>query len=218
MSETQTEMIYTEPPGALSMSTGEALFTQRAIRRFRHDRAISDGHIEIMLDAAAKAPNGGNVQPGRFLVIRDSSLIHDFGRLYHEAWWKKRRDDYGWNGPQDIPEDSVYRWHALLANEMSQAPLVILALTASGGHPSSIFPAVQNLLLAARSLGIGSVLTTLHDDVMERVYTMFDLPPDVFFHCCLPLGYPRGHFGPTRRLPTSRTTYWNRWGESPPWK
>ena len=60
---------------------------------------------------------------------------------------------------------------------MSKAPLVILALSMSrSGHASSIFPAVQNLLLAARSLGIGSVLTTLHDDVIERVYTMFNLP------------------------------------------
>jgi len=197
---------------------GEALFTQRAIRRFRHDKPISDAHIKILLDAAAKAPNGGNRQPGRFLVIRDPSLIHDFGKLYHEAWWAKRRDDSGWSGPEDIPEGSIYRWSALLADEMSKAPLVILALSMSGsGHASSVFPAVQNLLLAARSLGIGSVLTTLHDDVVERVYTMFNLPRDVVFHCCLPLGYPRGRFGPTRRFPTSQTTSWNRWGESPPW-
>ena len=219
MSENQMEMIYTEAPGELSMSTGEALFTQRAIRKFRHDKPISDAHIKILLDAAAKAPNGGNTQPGRFLVIRDPSLIHDFGKLYHEAWWAKRRDDHGWSGPQDIPEGSIYRWSALLADEMSKAPLVILALSMSrSGHASSIFPAVQNLLLAARSLGIGSVLTTLHDDVIERVYTMFNLPPDLIFHCCVPLGYPRGRFGPTRRLPTSQTTSWNRWGKSPPWE
>lgn len=113
MSEDQTEMIYTEAPGELSMSTSEALFTQRAIRRFGHDRAVSDAHIKILLDAA-KAPNGGSAQPGRFLVVRDPSLIHDFGKVYHEAWWAKRRDDYGWSGPQDILDGSIYRWGALL--------------------------------------------------------------------------------------------------------
>jgi nitroreductase len=219
MSEKQEDMVYTRTPDELSMSTGEAMFTQRAIRRFRHDKPISDADIQILLDAAAKAPNGGNTQPARFLVIRNPSLINDFGKLYHEAWWAKRRDDSGWAGPQDIPEGSIFRWAALLADEMSRAPLVILALSVPGsGHGSSVFPAVQNLLLAARSLGIGSVLTTLHDDVMERVYAMFGLPPDMIFHCCLPLGYPRGHFGPTRRFPTSMTTSWDRWGNSPPWQ
>ncbi len=107
---------------------------------------------------------------------------------------------------------------ALLADEMVDAPVVVLAFTVGRpGGASSVFPAVQNLLLAARALGIGSVLTTLHADVMDRVYEMFDVPGDAEFHCCIPLGYPRGSFGSTRRFPTAETTSWDSWGTRPPW-
>lgn len=87
----------------------------------------------------------------------------------------------------------------------------------SGVAASSTFPGVQNLLLAARALGLGSVLTTLHPQVMERVNAMFEVPEEMEFHCCIPIGYPRGKFGPTSRLPTSATTSWDRWGQPPPW-
>ncbi|NIM29287.1 MAG: hypothetical protein GTO28_15770 [Gammaproteobacteria bacterium] len=213
------EMTYIDTPADLTMPIGEAMFSQRAIRRMRHDRPVSDEELKTVLDAASKAPNGGNAQPARFLVIRDREKIRAFGKLYHEAWWAKRRDEYGWTGKSDIPEGSVYKMPALLADEMVDAPVVILAFTVGrGGGASSIFPAVQNLLLAARAIGIGSVLTTLHADVMERVYAMFNIPDDAEFHCCIPLGYPRGRFGPTRRFPTAGTTSWDTWGAPPPWK
>jgi len=213
------EMTYVEMPKDLTMPIGEAIFTQRAIRRLQHDKPIRDADLKTILDAASKAPSGGNTQPGRFLVIRDLDAIQTFGKLYHEAWWAKRRDEYGWKDKSDIPEGSVFLMPALLADEMVDAPVVILAFTVGGsGGASSIFPAVQNLLLAARALGIGSVLTTLHADVMERVYDMFGVPTDAELHCCIPLGYPRGNFGPTRRFPTADTTSWNTWGAPPPWK
>jgi nitroreductase len=212
------KMTYLEVPAALTVPIGEAMFTQRAIRRLRHDKPVSDTDLKIVLDAASKAPNGGNTQPARFLVVRDRDRIQAFGKLYHEAWWAKRRDEYGWKGKTDIPEGSVYKMPALLADEMVDAPVVILAFTVGRpGGASSVFPAIQNLLLAARALGIGSVLTTLHADVMDRVYEMFNVPGDAEFHCCIPLGYPRGSFGPTRRFPTARTTGWNSWGTPPPW-
>jgi nitroreductase len=84
-----------EPPAELDMPIGEAMFTQRAIRRLDPNRPIGDAQIELMLNAASKAPNGGNAQPGRFLVIRDRELIKRFGKLYHQAWWAKRRDELG---------------------------------------------------------------------------------------------------------------------------
>jgi nitroreductase len=102
---------------------------------------------------------------------------------------------------------------------MVNAPTVILVYSAASGvAASSTFPGVQNLLLSARALGLGTVLTTLHPQVMERVNAMFGVPDEMAFHCCIPLGYPRGNFGPTSRLPTSTTTSWDRWGQSPPWK
>ena len=72
-------------------------------------------------------------------------------------------------------------------------------------------------MLAARALGIGSVPTTLHPQVLERVYALLDIPPEMDFHLCIPLGYPRGNFGPTQRRPTAETTYWNHWGAPVPW-
>lgn len=210
------EMIRLEPPAELDMPIGQAMYTQRAIRRLDPKRPISDAHIKLMLDAASKAPSGGNTQPARFLVIRSPEKISDFGKLYHEAWWAKRRDELGWTGKADIPPDSVYRHAAKLADEMSQAPLIILAF-GQGGAANSVLPPVQNLLLAARALGIGSVLTTLHAQVMERVYELFGVPETVQFHCCIPLGYPRGNFGLTSRLPSARTTHWDRWDQPPPW-
>jgi len=210
------EMIRLDPPAELAMPIGEAMYTQRAIRRLDPGRPIGDAQIKLMLDAASKAPNGGNTQPARFLVIRSRERIRAFGALYHEAWWAKRRDELGWTSRDDIPADSVYRHAALLADEMAEAPLVVLAF-AVGGAASSVFPAVQNLLLAARAMGIGSVLTTLHPQVMERVYALLGVPQGTQFHCCIPLGYPRGRFGTTARLPTAETTHWDAWGERAPW-
>ncbi len=213
------DMVRLAPPTELTMPIGEAMFSQRAIRRLDPDRPVTDDQIEIMLNAASKAPNGGNTQPARYLVIRDRADIQAFGKLYHEAWWAKRRDAYGWNSRADMPEDSSYRHAALLADEMVNAPAVILVYSqVHGAAASSTFPGVQNLLLAARALGVGSVLTTLHAEVMERVNAMLGVPDEMVFHCCIPIGYPRGKFGPTSRLPTGETTSWGRWGNPPPWK
>jgi nitroreductase len=213
------EMVRLDPPAELTMPIGEAMFSQRATRRLDPNRPVTDAQLRIILDAASKAPNGGNTQPARYLVIRERNAINAFGKLYFEAWWAKRRDAYGWSSKADIPENSPYRLAALLADEMVNAPAVILVYSEpTGVAASSTFPGVQNLLLAARALGLGSVLTTLHAEVMERVNAMFGVPGEMVFHCCIPLGYPRGRFGPTSRLPTSATTSWDRWGAAPPWK
>lgn len=210
--------IRLDPPAKLNTNLGEAMFSQRAIRRLKPD-PISDEDLKIILDAASKAPNGGNRQPGRFLVIRSREKIQAFGKLYREAWWAKRAgENKPWKTREEIPaDDVVHQSAALLADEIKDAPVVILAFATVKGMGSSIFPPVQNLLLSARALGIGSTLTTLHPTVMERVYEMFGIPAEMEFHCCLPLGYPRGRFGPTSRLSTAETTSWDRWGQSPPW-
>lgn len=198
----------------LSMPLGEAIFTQRSIRRFKPD-SIPLEDIHLLLEAAVKAPNGGNQQVARFLVVNDHTMIREFGALYHEAWWAKRRDE-GYQGREDLPP----RFHpaAGLADAMKDVPCVIFALAIQDGPPDSVIPAVQNLMLAARALGIGCVPTTLHPTVMARFRTMFGIPENVGFHFCVPLGYPQGNFGPNVRKPTSETTYLNRWNAAVPWK
>jgi len=198
----------------LSMPVGEAMFTQRAIRRFRPDR-IPLEDVRLVLEAAVKAPNGGNQQVARFLVVNDPAVIREFGALYHEAWWAKRHDE-GFADFDALPR----RFHpaAKLADAMKDAPCIVFALAVHNGPADSVIPAVQNLMLAARAIGVGSVPTTLHPTVMDRFYAMFDIPGDVAFHFCIPLGYPQGNFGPTTRKPTSETTFLDRWEAPVPWE
>jgi nitroreductase len=200
-------------PSRLSMPIGEAMFTQRAIRRYLPDPIPVDD-LHVLLAAAVKAPNGGNQQIARFLVVTDRDTVRAFGGLYREAWWAKRHDE-GFADYDALPE----RFHpaAGLADAMVEVPCVILAFALHHGPADSVIPAVQNLMLAARALGIGSVPTTLHPTVMARVYELFGIPDDVAFHFCVPLGYPQGNFGPNVRRPTSETTYLDRWGSPVPW-
>jgi len=88
----------------LSMPLGQAMSTQRSVRRLKPD-PVPVGLIHLLLEAAVKAPNGGNRQPGRFLVVTDRAKIKEFGKLYHEAWWAKRKEERGWTKKSDIPAD-----------------------------------------------------------------------------------------------------------------
>ena len=198
---------------------GEALFTQRSVRRLKPDPLPMED-LHLIMEAAVRAPNGGNRQPGRFLLLTDREIIRKMAALYHEAWWAKRRDEKGWTRPEDIPlDDTNHRSAMQLADEIGSVPAMVLAWALPGGGPNSVIPAVQNLMLAARALGIGSVPTTLHKDVMDRVHDLLGVPKDVSFQFLVPLGYPRdgARFGGSRRLPTAQTTYLNRWGAAVPW-
>jgi nitroreductase len=202
----------------LSMPVGEAMFTQRAIRRFKPDPIPMDD-LRLIIEAGVRAPNGGNRQIARFLLLTDRQRIREFGALYREAWWAKRRDEgHQWRSIDDIPvEQKTHRSAAGLADAMRDVPCVVFALAMPPGWAHSVIPATQNLMLAARALGIGSVPTTLHPSVMDRFNAMFGIPKDVAFHFCIPLGYPQGGFGPNVRRPTSETTYLDRWEARVPW-
>jgi nitroreductase len=198
----------------LTMSLGEAIFTQRAIRRFRPD-PIAEEDLRAVLEAAIRAPSGGNVQPWHFLVIRDEELRARFGELYREAWWAKRRDA-GIHGPEDIPEsDRVGRSAMRLADEIGRAPAIVLvcAMGRGPGAMGSVIPAVQNLLLAARALGIGGTITTLHPQVEERVHALLGIPASAQVVYAVPLGYPRGRFGPAQRKPLAEASSLDRFGQ-----
>jgi len=200
--------------GRLSMPLGDVIFTQRSIRRFRPD-PVSLADVHLILEAAVRAPNGGNQQIARFLVVNDRAMIRDFGVLYHEAWWAKRHDE-GFRQREDLPPRFLPA--AGLADAMTEVPCVVFALAMHNGPADSVIPAVQNLMLAARAIGIGTVPTTLHPSVMTRFRAMFGIPEDVGFHFCVPLGYPQGNFGPNARQPTSTTTFLDRWGAPVPWE
>jgi len=202
---------------ALTGPIGELMFTQRSIRRFRPDRLPVE-HLRIIASAASKAPSGGNRQQGRLLFVTDREKIEAFGVLYRDSWWRKRKDDQGWDGPEDVGEiDGSMRSAMRLADEMKDVPALAFVLSLPPAQPESVLPAAQNLMLSARALGIGSVPTRLHPDDYPAFRAMFDIPESVELYFAIPLGYPRGRFGPTSRLPTAETTHWDHWGGRVPW-
>lgn len=199
----------------LAMPLGEAIFSLRAIRRLKPD-PIPDGDIRDILEAAIRAPNGGNAQQWHFLVVKDAALRAQFAPLYHEAWWAKRQDA-GFHRPEDLPRS--FHPAMRLADEIGQVPVLILVCaTAQGVGPmASVIPAVQNLLLAARALGIGGTITTLHPQVEERVHALFGIPDTAQVVYCIPLGYPKGRFGPNQRKPVTEVCSYDHWGTEVPW-
>ena len=195
---------------------GEAMFSQRAIRRFRPDPIPAEVMQDIM-QAAIRAPNGGNNQGWHFIVVQDEEMRSKLGELYHEAWWAKRADA-GIMGPQDIPPGpSSMRSAMRLANEIGDAPVMVLVCaTAQGAQAAgSVIPAAQNMLLAARAFGIGGTIATLHPVVEERVHELFGIPDEAQVVYCMPFGYPRGNFGPVTRRPLNEVCSYDRWGAPP---
>lgn len=203
------------------ISLFEAIHTQRAIRRFTGE-PVSDEVIERILEAAVRAPSGRNTQPWRFVVIRDAATKRKIGEYYRLAC-----EDAG-IGQELIPglSKKVNESVAHLANHMGEAPVLILAcyeyLTEDTVGPStlltgsSIYPAVQNLMLAARALGLGTALTTVHSMFESEIKALLGIPPNVQTAALIPLGYPSAEerFGGSRRRPVAEVTHFDRWSDA----
>jgi nitroreductase len=199
------------------MSLGEAVFTQRAIRRLKPD-PISDADLATILAAASRAPSGGNLQPWRFVVVRDAALKVKLAQYYVESWWFRRRA-MGITKPEQVPKDNSSGQAALYfttdASHYSQAPVLIVVCNVSTAD--NVMTACQNLMLAARALGIGSTITRLGEPVDERVHELLDIPPEVEALYCIPLGYPEGRFGRAQRKPLSELAFLDRFGAAGSW-
>ncbi len=200
------------------MDLFDAMHTQRAVRRFKPDPVPSEV-VSRILDAATRAPSGGNSQTWSFVVLRDAEVRRQVGALYKDAW------DAGgiarFTSDPDPAKARVYKSAEYLAERMGEAPVLILACIESGGRgPSlttgaSIYPAVQNLMLAARALGLGTVITTIHRGREREIRELLGIPEDVTTAALIPMGYPAegAGFGPVRRRPASEVTYVDRWGQ-----
>jgi nitroreductase len=199
----------------------EAMYTQKALRRLKPD-PVPDDMIRKLIDAAIRAPSGGNRQPWGFVVVRDGEAKRKIGEWYRDSWNKT----YG-----AIPQEQrdrfegsfarTYRSAEHLAFHLSEAPVHIFVCTqgvqvpgsaAGASNYGSIFPAVQNLLLAARGLGLGASLTTLHKLHEAEVKELLGIPDDVETVALVPVGYPRGKYGPAERRPVEEVMYFERWG------
>lgn len=189
--------------------------TTRAMRRLKTDE-VSDDDLWTMLQAAVMAPNGGNLQPWNFIVVRDAEKKRKIGEWYLEGWEKMY-------GPARAlmlanPESAkAYKSADHLARNIASVPVLIFATLRMGTSNagiiagSSIYPAVQNLMLAARTLGLGTTLTTLHRGHEEDVRALLGIPGGVETMAMIPIGYPKGKFGVPKRLPVESVAYWEAW-------
>jgi nitroreductase len=194
----------------------EAIGTLRAVRRFG-DEPVSDEEIWTILEAATMAPSGGNRQPWNFIVIRDPETKRRIGEYYREAWdatYGKLTTPPSGSEPQGLGR--AYRSAEHLAHHLAEVPVLIMVTTQGAGFGtsvtgSSIFPAVQNLMLAARALGLGSTITTLHRMHEAEVKKLLEIPDEIETMALIPVGRPRERFGPPRRLPVDQVTFWEKW-------
>ena len=206
----------------------EGISTTRAIRRYL-DEPIPDEVLRDIMFAATRAPSGSNRQPFRFIVLADSEIAQQAKTLIatgaQKVWNYKRTDD-GYEKGSGVVEDSP---KARMAHTMQQyvdnfakVPVLVLAVLVryreqNPTEGSSVYPACQNLLLAARGLGYGGVITGFHGFVEPELRTLLGIPDDTLIAASISLGKPAGHHGPVRRVPMAGLIYGDTWGKSPAW-
>jgi nitroreductase len=217
----------------------DAIYSARSLRRLKPD-PVPDGILTQILDAAIRAPSAGNAQHWAFIVVRDAEQRQRLGAIYRKAS-DIASAIYGARGrPAHMTEEQFRRFLAsgsYLWEHMGDAPVLLVpclrdrlpppreALPASVQQRyeaelayelrirgASIYPAVQNIILACRALGLGTLITTNHIRCEDEVKAVLGLPDDVSTYALMPIGYPEGKFGPLSRRPVEEVTYADRWG------
>jgi nitroreductase len=201
----------------------EGLVTTRAIRRYRPDDIPTDD-LNAILFAATRAPSGHNRQPFRFLVVRRTPEMAEvravLTRGYRAAWAPNREEP---DAADTGRRARMARTMSHFVDHIGEAPVLVFACLDQRVRASdlaagaSVFPACQNLLLAARALGYGGVMTNWHQVVADELAPLLGLPDDVLIAATIPLGRPVGGHGPVRRLPLPQLVFEDRWGEAAPW-
>jgi len=208
----------------------DGLMTNRAMRRYT-DEPVSDEDIWTCLQAAVQAPSGGNIQPYQFVIVQNSETKTDLAEIYRRGW---RRYEPA-IAPTEFPNDSVREgWErnnratVHLAENLENVPALVLLLMPSidmtvhddegpmpvGPTHASVYPAIQNFMLAARSLGLGTAMTTLHRIYEDDVRELLDIPERYEVLALLPLGHPTGKWGVAPRFRgAEKITSWDRFGE-----
>src|SRR5437588_828089 len=189
----------------------EIIHSTRSMRRLKPD-PVPEALIRRILEAGTAAPSGGNMQRWRFLVVIDPAVKQAAAVYYKRTWDEQAAPRYRAGTP--APGTSAERFQRMLAaaqhlaDHLHEAPVWIVPclVGAPGQAPtrtsgSSIYPAVQNMLLAARALGLGATLTTLYLNFEKEVETALGLPAGVHSYELLPIGYPMGRFGPVGHRP-----------------
>ena len=203
----------------------EAIYNTRAMRKLKPD-PVPEELLTKLIDAGNQAPSGSNTQNGRWMIIRDPEQKKKLAELNNTAV-------QAYIGPQTgrgdaLPHQSAEKRQRMLqavlwqAEHLHEAPALIIACLemagpvresffAGAGAGGSIWPGVQNLLLAARALGLGAAPTTLGLSNRPAAKAILALPENIEAFCLIPVGYPLGKFGPVTRKPVAEILRWDRW-------
>lgn len=206
----------------------EGMASTRAIRRYR-DEPVPPEALRAMLFAATRAPSGSNRQPFRFVVLTDSPTAQQakavLGAAARRMWANKQVNDGYTSGSgvqEDSPKSRMARSMQSYVDHFERAPVLVLPCLIRYRAPTptegaSVYPACQNLLLAARALGFGGVLTGLQGMCEPELRALLGIPDDVFMAATITIGRPEGGHGPVRRRPIAELVYGDTWGEAAPW-
>jgi nitroreductase len=209
----------------------DALMTTRSMRRFTAE-PVDDEVVQAILAAAVQASSGGNIQPYQYLVVTDPEKRAALGALYEQAWDRYRPAVEAATPPAKTEEAQAAHERNLgasdeLARSIGDVPVHVLVLVPRismtlqdadgedldvGSVLASVYPAVQNLILAARAFGLGTTLTTVIRIVEPEARAVVEVPDRYEIAALLPLGHPKGRWGVARRRPASTLTSWNTFG------
>ena len=198
------------------MDVFEAMATGRAIRRFTKE-PVSDELLERLIWAATRAPSPGNSQGWDFIVVTDSAIKAQLGKVIGERMQAFRQAATPTDDARELRmrEDAIH-----MATHLHEIPAIIFVCGAPAYPPqapqmsfvwSALYPATQNLLIAARSLGLGTTLTTFQMVAEAEIRTALGVPANVQIAAMIPVGWPAAAFTPVRRKPVSEVLHRNRW-------
>jgi nitroreductase len=219
----QTQALPTDEIGLLA-----GIASTRAIRRYKNE-PIPEQDLRAILFGATRGPSGSNRQPFRFMVLADSERARQakalIGEAAREVWRAKfERDGYAAGSGQNANSKKA-RMAATMDHyvaQFEQSPVLVLPCLVRYREPTpmegaSVYPAVQNLLLSARALGYGGVITGFHHAVEGQLKTLLEIPQEVFIAATVTLGKPQGKHGPVRRRPMAELVFGDSWQQAPDW-
>lgn len=179
--------------------TLELMQHQRAVRRFAPGD-VDDATVARLIDAATRAPSSRNGQPWRFIAVRDREIKDQLGSIFDELGASLL-------GYDPSPDDLRTPWR--------DVPVLIVVCTEAGDEDgSSIYPAVQNLLLAVQAVGLGGLITTRWKHREAEVRGILGLPDEAGIHAIVPVGPVEKAPGRNRRRPVAEVSFRDRWGQS----
>jgi nitroreductase len=221
-----TEAVTPESRTSAGSDVFDVMSTCRAVHRLRRD-PVPDAVVRRLVEAAGYAPSGRNLQRARWIVVRDAEQRRRIGEL-------NRRASLGHATAERHAADALAHhdresrrrmWDAVLwqAEHMHEAPVIVVACCIMddaeqdpGRYASSVWPGVQNLLLAARATGLGAAPTTYALAFRDELEAVLELPAHVRAQAIIPIGFPLGRFGPVRRPPVEQIMRYDRWSGEPP--